>query len=363
MSPHRYYKAKKKMQNTAYILIGILFMGTLVASCSKEEPIVWSQSGERAIQFTVVQEDGFVEVEKASTKATEIKTATLAHFGVFASYLATGTFAGTAPSPAPDYMYNQKVAKNNTAWECTPARYWPTKGSLSFFAYAPFCNDNKLIAFSPSTKAGAPTLTYTTPQDVASQLDLLAAAPLYDQTIKSAALPVSFKHLLSSIEFSAIKEPTLGEIIKIQEITITGLKTKATYSYPTTGTGSWVLDATSPASNYVVSVAKGQLKDVELTNTAAVISSTDLVMPLPQAIPATTGTVTLSAKISYNKAGVIQTRTVSADLNPTISNLQMAKKYKVSLSIGSAAPQTVNIKLDCTVAEWTIQNITIPSFK
>ncbi|MEG0518283.1 MAG: fimbrillin family protein [Bacteroidales bacterium] len=348
------------MQNAAYIFVGLLFMGTLVASCSREDPIDCSpQLNKKAIQFAVAQEDDFVDVQQVTTKATELTNGNIPHFGVFAAYLASGTYAAT--KPAPNYMYNQKVAKNGTTWECTPAQYWPTTGSLSFFAYAPFRNDDTAITFSPSTQTGAPTLTYTTPQDVASQLDLLAAAPLYDQAPRTTSLPITFKHILSSIEFSASKDVSLTNIVKIQEITIKGLKTKATYSYPTTGTGSWVPDVASPASNYALSIAKGQLTDTELTATAVVISSTDLVMPLPQAVPI--AAVTLVAKISYNNAGVIQTKTVTKELNPAIANLQMAKKYKVTLSIGAAAPTTVSIKLDCTVEDWTTRAIAIPPFE
>lgn len=113
-------------------------------------------------------------------------------FGVIAFEQA----GGYDKSIKPNFMYNQEVTYNTTAtkWEYHPIKYWPnqltdngaTDGSgalsadahmVSFFAYAPYVEvaggTEGIIAMSPASTTGDPTLTYAVSDDLNKNVDLV----------------------------------------------------------------------------------------------------------------------------------------------------------------------------------------------
>lgn len=121
-----------------------------------------------------------------------------AGFGVFAYYTQDNDYDATTDQ-TPNWMYNQKVAWDNTQsdWMYSPLKYWPndnstaddkgatgtTTSKVSFFAYAPFTGDETtgalptgetsgITAFSANTAAGHPTVTYKLSKD-GKEVDLL----------------------------------------------------------------------------------------------------------------------------------------------------------------------------------------------
>lgn len=123
-----------------------------------------------------------------------------AGFGVFAYYTQDKDYDAAGESQTPNWMYNQKVAWDNTKndWMYSPLKYWPndngtaddkgatgtTTSKVSFFAYAPFAgnesdgaipDDQKtsgITAFSANTAKGHPTVTYKLSKD-GKEVDLL----------------------------------------------------------------------------------------------------------------------------------------------------------------------------------------------
>lgn len=122
-----------------------------------------------------------------------------AGFGVFAYYTQDKDYDAAGESQTPNWMYNQKVAWDNTKsdWMYSPLKYWPndngtadnkgatgtTTSKVSFFAYAPFTGDETtgalpdgetsgITAFSANTAAGHPTVTYKLSKD-GKEVDLL----------------------------------------------------------------------------------------------------------------------------------------------------------------------------------------------
>ena len=103
---------------------------------------------------------GKAPVVKAGYK-NDLTTATLkeaeAGFGVFAYYTKTDNYNSTQK---PDYMYDEKVTWDGSAWTYSPVKYWPndnnpadnkgaegtvTNSLVSFFAYGPY------VEFDPTT--------------------------------------------------------------------------------------------------------------------------------------------------------------------------------------------------------------------
>ena len=119
------------------------------------------------------------------------------------------------------YFYNQQVAKNGVP---TDNYYWPGKGKMRFFAYAPI--DNESYTISAKTQAGEPTVTVTVPSDVAKQQDLLVAASDELDGNHNAAIDLDFRHALAAVRFecgSAMQKGT------VKSITIDGICYKGTY--------------------------------------------------------------------------------------------------------------------------------------
>lgn len=129
------------------------------------------------------------------------------------------------------YFYNQQVAKNGVP---TDNYYWPGKGKMRFFAYAPTDNDGYTI--SDKTQAGEPTVTVTVPSDVAKQQDLLVAASDELDGNHNAAIDLDFRHALAAVRFecgSAMQKGT------VKSITIDGICYKGTYKMKT---NAWEID-------------------------------------------------------------------------------------------------------------------------
>lgn len=123
-------------------------------------------------------------------------------FGVFA-YKTSGDYPTPNTSVEPNFMYNQKVLYNASAWEYSPIKYWPNQiasgntdgqtptpaqgyavDKVSFFAYAPY------VAATASTGAVAsategitaltrndattdPKVSYKVSTDLTKQVDLV----------------------------------------------------------------------------------------------------------------------------------------------------------------------------------------------
>lgn len=161
------------------------------------------------------------------TRATPVEEDTFYEsFGVLASAY-TGSWSET--SCLMDYMYNVEVTKAS-GW--TTNYFWPTGGrKVRFFAYAPYGGSG--IVLSAKTKAGMPTITYTVPAAVASQNDLLVAAPAAMDGNTSATASLPFGHVLTAVRFVTGDDVLAGKITKI---TLKGVYGSATLAM---GTPAW----------------------------------------------------------------------------------------------------------------------------
>jgi hypothetical protein len=149
-------------------------------------------------------------------------------FGVFAIYTNDKNLA-TDGGKKPNFMYNEHVTWDASAWTYSPIKYWPNEfGSsaqsaatdmLSFFAYAPWSgNDetgNEWDKSSTSTATGIvklttktetskyPTVTYRVANTPAQSVDLLyakvqdATKPLVAIDADGSKVKFDFKHALA----------------------------------------------------------------------------------------------------------------------------------------------------------------------
>ena len=182
-------------------LFGWLAMAAMLVGtgCSTDE-VVNDYSPENAIQFgTYVGRDA----QGRGTVLDNTVATGLSHqgFGVFAYYTNDGDFKPA--SSELNYMKNTMVTSTDaTNWTYSPIKYWPNEATdkLSFFAYAPYNS-----GYSPNSTTGDPILSFTVPNEVTNQIDLVVAdaTDMKDLTKQSVNGKVSFdfKHVLSRVGF------------------------------------------------------------------------------------------------------------------------------------------------------------------
>jgi len=171
---------------------------------------------------------------------TDIVSLHAVGFGVFGYYDDNKPYDSSTDTP--NFMYNQQVTWNNTAWTYSPLKYWPNETGgdesedrtdrLSFFAYAPYLNNDPRLFFSANNAQGDPTVTYTTPNDLGQCLDVLYAtkpdgtSPYTDLTKQNVGQNVtfSFHHTMSRLNFNvraAFDEIAAGNNAKADSTRIT----------------------------------------------------------------------------------------------------------------------------------------------
>ena len=153
-------------------------------------------------------------------------------FGVFAAHTGLHTYANSSISS--NFMYNQKVTYSSSNWTYSPIKYWPNgeDGSdlddyVSFFAYAPHSSVASacITDFPLPIEMGDPWLIYRLADDVASQVDLLFATPVFDKTKPASTATAAekkvqfkFKHALACVgdKVTTSISEALGDLLKAE---------------------------------------------------------------------------------------------------------------------------------------------------
>ena len=275
-----------------------LLTACMVCSCSQEE-VVSEVTTNQAISF-----DTYVG-RNAQTRASVANKTTLEGstegFGVFGYYTEDDDWSSSA---TPNFMYNQQVTYTDGAWGYNPIKYWPD-GKISFYAYAPYSESDYTL--STNTTTDAPTLTYTMPDDVDDQVDLLISDKKLNQTIANPVVGFTFYHALSRIGF-AIKAETNAldnaTSVKITSITLSGKFAKSdtvTLGTPTPTTPATWGTATLSATEIDYELTDEMLASASISPTTtptSLNSDEGYLMLLPQAYN-TTGNE-LSLTMVYN---------------------------------------------------------------
>ena len=159
-----------------------LLMGLAVialSSCTKDS--VKEINTGHAIDFRV----------SAQTRASEITTGNLQTFYVTALNESGVTYFE-------DLAF---IRSANDVFISTPSYFWPTTGSLSFYAYAPSANElNGTLEISSTTK----TITDFSPAGtIADQKDFVVAKATGNKAANQAGVFLEFGHMLSQVEVHA----------------------------------------------------------------------------------------------------------------------------------------------------------------
>ena len=180
--------------------------------------------------------------------------------------------------------------------------YWPgASKKATFFAVAPKdCSGASITADS-----GDPQITYTVPQEVSSQEDLLLAVKK-DVTCdgKHAPNPLTFNHALAAIKF---EKGELGDFTSISKVEISGVKNKGTLS--SFETPSWREQTIDGSTN---------------TYSITSLSESDVMFLMPQTTPD-------GAKLKVTFKNETEEKAFEADLKGT--SWEAGHQYTYSLSV------------------------------
>lgn len=143
------------------------------------------------------------------------------------------------------YM-NETAKRSGLLWSPNSTYYWPEKGQLRFFAWAPTDATLDESPIYPREDVNMTTLKYTASTDLTKQRDLVAAAT-GEQNNSTTCAPVNlqFKHICTAVIIKTGETMAEGTI---KSVKITNVRNSGTYDM---ATAAWDPDETT--ANYTVS--------------------------------------------------------------------------------------------------------------
>ena len=120
----------------------------------------------------------------------------------------------------------EPVSFRNSMWQTVKPHYWSGKSNstVNFYAYYP--SDINNISH---TAGSSPTLSYTVPDDVTSQIDIIAATSNSVPGSTTSSTPLIFNHIFSAVKFCVGVSGLPSGTIK--SISISGIHNSGTYTF------------------------------------------------------------------------------------------------------------------------------------
>ena len=196
------YHKMKFLRLAFYVLIAQL----VLSGCAGEAVEETSSSSASEINF-----DAYVG-RNASTRSSETNIDFLkgnafnAGFGVFARYNYNGKILSLLDTE--HVTWN----KDQNHWEYTNTRFWPSEGSVDFYAFAPYSDQPKMENFAIDFPANW------------SPVDLVYANA-EGKTKADNPVKFTFRHALARLSFEITANPKIEEkdvVIKVKEVKLYG---------------------------------------------------------------------------------------------------------------------------------------------
>lgn len=186
------------------------------------------------------------------TRGTPVENATTLETGGFGlsaiCYTGDWPAEGSTNNWTTNFAHNLNVTMQGGQWKTSEKLEWPGSGNIKFFAYYPYSgNSDGCITHSGADAKGAPVLTYTVPEDVKKQPDLLwAVADHSGKNTGDGSVALNFQHALTAVKIKCGKDMLAGKISKVE---ISGIHGKGELVI---GSDKWtVLD--KPEAKYTIS--------------------------------------------------------------------------------------------------------------
>lgn len=154
-----------------------------------------------------------------------------------------GEWEGNENKWTTNFAHNLKVSKSGGEWIPESKLSWMGSGDIKFFAYSPYFPDasgteeKPVVSHSSSDDKGVPVLTYTVPEDVTEQPDLMTAVTDCKGS-QGGAVELSFKHVLTAVTIKTGDKMLKGTIKKV---TLSNVYGEGTYPI---GADAWTMQGT-----------------------------------------------------------------------------------------------------------------------
>lgn len=232
-----------------------------LASCSSDETIASQATSES-------NEISFRPFTTGLTRAVDITTANLTSFVVNAMvaggetpYFSNATYTGTSGG----------------TFTCTDKHYWPSEGSLDFYAYAPASNDQVTAYTNYKTFTVQPSAT------AAEQVDLVYAATKgKNKAANAAGVELNFRHTESKVLIKLYNSNASSIDVEVRDASICNVKNSGVFTFADTNTdgnntgsgttlttSTWDVSAAS-STNYIQTDASSTKYNVVLGNAVQV---------------------------------------------------------------------------------------------
>jgi hypothetical protein len=223
----------------------------VLAGCTKDESIVEQQE----IGFQPLAYKASQTKTETTTQPTTDNVITDAFyptngpsFGLFAYQLTEGTFDANK-ADAKLYIDNKPVKYTSNYWRTDPKSFWPLQGSLTFIAYSPYSEKDKVthaimdVVDANQSTVKASVLKITDFQvGTTGQKDLMWSNLSKDKTSNGsddnypeasptyAGVPILFNHALCRIKITAKTAENYSSFAtyNLKQIQVVGLKDNAT---------------------------------------------------------------------------------------------------------------------------------------
>lgn len=217
------------------------------------------------------------------------------------------------------YMNETAKKKSGSLWSPNSTYYWPEKGQLRFFAWAPTDATLDESPINPQENVNMTTLKYTASTDLTKQRDLVAAATDKFSNNSTTCAPVNlqFKHICTAVIIKTGATMTEGTI---KSVKITKVRNSGTYDM---ATSKWALNETT--ADYTI---LPNLATTGTTTDGTKLNAEDATfMLLPQTLGADSKLeVIFHDKISGND------RTLSASLEGAEWPMGQTVTYRLSIT-------------------------------
>lgn len=277
--------------------------GTTAATRYLNSVELKGRQGGKSVYLQAEETDGFPGDGQPLTRGTQINSATNMNAFAVSAY--------TSPSGMPDHMYNVKVEKKSSKWEPDGEYTWPEGKKLHFYAWHPY--EAGSLSVTDANTAGAPVLTYTVPEAVGEQQDVMTAIK-YNQSEGVGGTRLQFKHTLSAVRFkvgSGLSTCTL-HYIKLK-----GLKYKGTMQV---GTQKWTLD--NETKDYTLTLEK----EMDGTPDVPITEGEQTLLLMPQVFGDDNAELEVSMTVGLDKY------TFTAKLRNIVSEWKPGKTYTYRIS-------------------------------
>ena len=220
----------------------------------------------------------FSSLKKEETDTKGAVTTSVYSTMAVSGYMWTGAWDGSVAS---NYCYKKTMNWAGGQWVYDGRLVWPGADmKLRFYSVSPASVPD--LTWSGESATGAPTVTYTSPTTIASQVDFLDAVTpdiAGDGAAVSSTVTFTFNHALTAVRFNAAAG--FGAAVTVKSITLSGVYGTGTHVIGSTGTSAWT--GYGGVSTYVLNpgvalTAGGAAKPLS--------SGADELLLIPQTCPA-----------------------------------------------------------------------------